>query len=142
MATGSNPSADETRTPGIAESGREIAYAARDWLKGITELATLELRYSMRSAVAALIGAALLAATLFSSWALILATLTVILIEAGLSWIPTLLLINAVNLSLSLGLWILMKRLIDRIGLDATRHAIGLGGATNHEKYPATDPTG
>lgn len=139
MATVSNPIADETGTPGIAESGRDVASAARDWLSGITELVTLELRYSLRSATAALIGAVVLAATLFSSWALVLVTLAAILVKTGISWISTLLVINAVSLVLSLGLWMVVKRLIERVGLDATRHAIGLDGAENHGKSPGTD---
>lgn len=139
MSTDGSPIADEAAAPGIAESGKNFASAAGDWISGITELITLEFRYSLRSAAAALIGALVLAAVLFSSWALVLATVAVILVELGYPWLGVLVLINVVNLGLALGIWMAIKRLMERVGLDATRHALGLDRAGNHGESTKTD---
>lgn len=142
MSTDGRPIVDDAAVPGIAESGKSFASAAGDWISGLTELITLELRYSLRSAAAALIGALVLAAVLFSSWALVLATVAVILLNMGYPWLGVLVLINVVNLALALSIWMTMKRLMERIGLDATRHALGLDRAGNHGEPTRTDTEG
>lgn len=118
--------AGRQRPPGAAESGRHMAAAARDFVDGVTQLATLELRYSLRSALGALIAALLLAAVAFAAWALLLVMLSLGLVGAGLSWFWSLVVVSVVNVGVAASLWIAAQRFIRQVGLDATRRALGL----------------
>jgi membrane protein implicated in regulation of membrane protease activity len=118
--------------------------AIKLWLQGVTQLATLEIRYSLRSVTTAIITALILSAVLFSSWALLLAALAIVLVEAGWAWVWALLVVSCVNLVLALLLWVAMKSLVERVGLDATRNALGLGieGMRSHEEHSHTHTGG
>lgn len=127
----------EATPPGVAESGRNVAAATRDWLEGLTQLATLELRYSLRSALSALIAAMVLCAAVFAGWALLLVIVTLALTDAGMSWPLALVVVSVVNFGLAVSLWFVVQRHIRQIGLDATRRALGLNKATpGHERSP------
>ena len=116
----------EATPPGVAESGRNVAAATRDWVEGLTQLATLELRYSLRSALSALIAAMLMCATLFAGWALVLILVSLALTNAGMSWPWALVAVSVINVGLAVSLWFVVRRHITQIGLDATRRALGL----------------
>ena len=127
----------QAKPPGVAESGRNMAAATRDWLEGLAQLATLELRYSVRSALSALIAAMVLCATLFAGWALVLVIVSLVLTDAGLSWPWALVVVSIVNVGLAVSLWFVVRRHITQIGLDATQRALGLKKETPaHERSP------
>ena len=131
----------ETKPPGVAESGRNMAAATRDWLEGLTQLATLEVRYSLRSALSALIAAMLLCAALFAGWALVLVIVSLALTDAGMSWPWALVAVSVINLGLAVSLWFFVRRRITQIGLDATRRALGLNKETPaHERSTQPHP--
>lgn len=117
---------------GVAGSGRVVAGAVRDWLTGVTQLATLEARYSLQSLQGALTAAVALGAMLFAGWCLVLAAVAAAVIEAGWSWITALLFVAALNLTATLFLWLRIRVLLERVGLDRTRRALGLDGAAAH----------
>lgn len=52
--------------PGVTESGRAAASAAREWHAIISNLATLEIRYSLQAMAETLVACLLLGAVLFS----------------------------------------------------------------------------
>lgn len=119
-------------SPGVVGSGRAVAGALRDWLTGVTGLATLEVRHSLQSLHGALTAALALGAVLFAGWCLILAAVAAAVIEAGWPWITALLFVTALNLAGALFLWLRVRTLLERVGLDRTRRALGLDGTFPH----------
>lgn len=126
---------------GITDSGKRVAGAVRDWLRGISDLATLEIRYSIESITTALVSTLVLGAVLFSSWCLILLTIAIAIVQSGWGWIPTLLLVLVLNLLLAIFLWRGIQTLIARVGLDNTCHALGLDKDARYDE-PAETHTG
>lgn len=129
---------NDVNPPGITESGKRVAGAVRDWLSGISDLATLEIRYSIESITTALVSSVVLGAVVFSSWCLILLTITIAIVQSGWGWIPALLLVLALNLLLAVFLWRGIRTLIARVGLDNTRNALGLDRDTRYDEPTQT----
>lgn len=115
-----------SEAPGVTESGKATVGAVREWLTSIGDLATLEIRYSIEAVTATLVACLLLGAVLFSSLTLVLASIAVAVVQAGWAWLPALLLVIALNLLLALLLWWRIHNLIERVGMDTTRRALGL----------------
>lgn len=138
--------AAETHGPrGIADAGSHMAAGARDWLEALTQLATLEVRYSMRAGLAALVASLVLGAVLFSGWALILVIVSLALTSSGMSWLWALIVVGVVNLGLAVSLGFAVRRFITHIGLDATRRALGLNRErekATHDRPAQTHPAG
>lgn len=130
--------ANETNPEGITESGKRMAGAVGDWLRGVSELATLEIRYSIESITTALVSTLVLGAVLVSSWCVVLLTIAVAIVQSGWGWIPALLLVLVLNLLLAVFLWRGIKTLVARVGMDNTRNALGLDKNARYGKPAET----
>lgn len=126
-------------SPSVTASTKHLARTIRDWLAGVTALATLEVRYSVEAVMGALLATLVLGAILFSSWCLVLATIAMAVVQMGWEWIPALLLINALNLLFAVFIWRRMHVLIERVGLDSTCRALGLSDASDKRQHGASD---
>ncbi len=132
-ATAGNP-------PGISESGKSMAGAVRDWLRGVSDLATLEIRYSIQSITAALVATLVLGAVMFASWCLVLLAIAVAILQAGWGWIPAVLFVLMLNLLFAVFLWHTIQTLISRVGMDGTRGALGLDKTAHYDEPAQTHP--
>jgi membrane protein implicated in regulation of membrane protease activity len=70
--------------------------------------------------------AAIAALALFSLWGLLLAATAAGLLALGWSWAATLTVLAAANALLVFGSLWLMRRSLAHIGIERTRHALGL----------------
>jgi hypothetical protein len=126
--------------PGISESGKHMVGAVRDWLRGVSDLATLEIRYSIQSITAALVVTLVLGAVMFSSWCLVLLAITVAILQAGWGWIPAIFFVLMLNILFAVFLWHYIQTLIERVGMDATRGALGLDITARYDEPVQTHP--
>ncbi len=132
-------SANDENPPGISESGKRVASAVQDWLRGISELATLEIRYSIKSITTALIATFVFGAVVFASWCMILGVIVLYMVQSGWGWIPAVLFVLMLNAIFAVFLWNSIQALIARVGMDETRCALGFSKTTQNDKSVQTN---
>ncbi|WP_207062114.1 hypothetical protein [Motiliproteus sp. SC1-56] len=112
----------------LGKTVAEYFQSNRRYIAELLNLLTLEVRYSglMLGSVIAL--ALIAALALFSLWALANAALLLWLVTQAWAWPFALLLGAGLNLLLLLAALWQIRRALARMGVDATRQALGLGG--------------
>lgn len=112
--------------PTLQEAAAQVLAAARRQLAELLELFTLEMSYSGLMLGSAIALAAIAALALFSVWGLLLAATATGLLTFGWSWTTVLIVLAAANVLLVFASLWLMRRSLARIGIERTRHALGL----------------
>lgn len=120
---------DPTRAepPHLREAAADVLGSLRSQVSALLELGTLEVRYSGLMLASALALGLIAALATFTAWGLLVAAGVSALISLGWSlWLALLVVALANLLVVAVSVWLLLKS-ISRVGMDATRQAMGLG---------------